>query len=554
MSSWEDQQMSTEDQVGGIVQQVAAKACDLLSEGAAAPFCEFFFSDTGIAAIVGFFNAIIPRSWQATGAFDWWSISSAVIPHYEEAYQNTMRLLDQSWCDARSSLGLPPADSPVSAYLNEWLSQNGWQEGGSATPGYEHHLWLEPAKGPWAYAYSAWPSDPDTDHQLAFRDALIWLYNEHRLGPLKRGTVAATDFMKARLAREVKKRQLAVVQRGWDKVDLFLVGEDGGIWTRKWLNSTSWADWQRVLDFQAMPGAPVTAISRHPGQLDVFSIGLDSCVWVAASTEEVANGAWYGWWNLCGVAVAANSPIAVASRNPNQLDLFAVGQDRGIYAAAWNANVAGGVWQGWWRIGSLRAAPGSHLAAIARTPTKLDVFVIGEDGAMWWATWDAQVAGGWRGWTRLPEFYPHPCSTLSVVARKPTNLDLFAGAPDGSVWIAATDDVIDHGGWRGWWNTGLGWQPGAAVAAVSYDPNQLNVFTIGLDGNVCYAAWDANLAGGIWRCCWQVPGGVAATDSPLAIETRGPNLIDVFMLGQDRAVWEADWNGQEWLGWWNNGP
>jgi len=53
---------------------------------------------------------------------------------------------------------------------------------------------------------------------------------------------------------------------------------------------------------------------------------------------------------------------------------------------------------GWWRILSGVAGATSGVAAMSRDPNKLDVFIVGTEGAVWTAAWDANVANGrWRG-------------------------------------------------------------------------------------------------------------------------------------------------------------
>jgi hypothetical protein len=48
------------------------------------------------------------------------------------------------------------------------------------------------------------------------------------------------------------------------------------------------------------------------------------------------------------------------------LDIFLVSNDGGLYTAAWEADVAGGAWRGWWRIGTAQAPPGSMVGVAER--------------------------------------------------------------------------------------------------------------------------------------------------------------------------------------------
>jgi len=46
---------------------------------------------------------------------------------------------------------------------------------------------------------------------------------------------------------------------------------------------------------------------------------------------------------------------------------------------------------------------GTAVSAVSRAPTKLDVFIVGEDSGVWTAAWDRDFAGGaWQGWWPVP--------------------------------------------------------------------------------------------------------------------------------------------------------
>src|SRR5215470_5591904 len=90
-------------------------------------------------------------------------------------------------------------------------------------------------------------------------------------------------------------------------------------------------------------GAPVTAVSRNPNQLDLFICGPDGHVYTSWWS---AGGDWSGlndrWRNIGGV-FPAGAPVTAVSRNPNQLDLFICGPDGRVYTSWWTA---GGDWSG----------------------------------------------------------------------------------------------------------------------------------------------------------------------------------------------------------------
>lgn len=59
-------------------------------------------------------------------------------------------------------------------------------------------------------------------------------------------------------------------------------------------NSSTIKPWE-LAGGRAAPGAPVTAVSRAPDELDVFVVGIDGWVWTAA-WEPGFTDCWHGWW------------------------------------------------------------------------------------------------------------------------------------------------------------------------------------------------------------------------------------------------------------------
>jgi hypothetical protein len=140
------------------------------------------------------------------------------------------------------------------------------------------------------------------------------------------------------------------------------------------------------------------AISRSRDKLDVFCAGLDGHIYTAA-WEPAFGAQWHGWWRIGDGQTTPGAPIGAVSRSADKLDVFCAGLDGRIYTAAWEP-AFGAQWHGWWRIGDLRAAPGSQVIAVSRAADKIDVFCTGEDGHVYTAAWESN-RGGWRGWWRV---------------------------------------------------------------------------------------------------------------------------------------------------------
>lgn len=139
-------------------------------------------------------------------------------------------------------------------------------------------------------------------------------------------------------------------------------------------------------------------IAPSLGRLDAFVAGQDGKVYTAAWDKKVSNAHWRGWWKVQNGSIPAEGHVSAVSRDANKLDIFIVSTDGGIYTAAWDANFSNGQWRGWWAIQNGKAKDGG-IAAVARHANQLDVFAIGLDQSVWTAAWNAGVANGqWKGW------------------------------------------------------------------------------------------------------------------------------------------------------------
>ena len=136
---------------------------------------------------------------------------------------------------------------------------------------------------------------------------------------------------------------------------------------------------------------------------------------------------------------------------------------------------------------------------------------------------------------------------LAVVSRAPGNLDLF---------VIGFDDRI----WSTFWNAQHGWNadwfplPGQArfghltqqVVAVSRTPNNLDLFGIGNDNHVWSTFWP--VPGGNWNADWFPLPGRAVFDREkqrLAVVSRAPGNLDLFVIGFDNHVWSTFWGPRE---------
>ncbi len=250
----------------------------------------------------------------------------------------------------------------------------------------------------------------------------------------------------------------------------------------------------------------IQAVVDQKDRLDVFVTNTSGTVYGAAWQQDVLGGKWRGWWSILNGRATNGAPLTVVARDSNKLDLFVGGDDGKTYTAAWDRNVTNSQWRGWWNILTGRIPPGGSVNAVARDSNKLDIFIVSTDGGIYTAAWDQNVASGkWRGWWRILNGVAAPGSGVISVSRDPNKLDVFVIGTDGGIYTAAWDQNVDNGKWRGWWRILNGVAaPGSGITAVSRDQNKLDVFVIGTDGGIYTAAWDQNVASAKWRGWWRI--------------------------------------------------
>jgi hypothetical protein len=85
------------------------------------------------------------------------------------------------------------------------------------------------------------------------------------------------------------------------------------------------------------------------------------------------------------------------------------------------------------------------VAAVSRNPNQLDLFITGGDGVVYTSWWSA--GSDWSGinnnWRKIGGFFP-PGAPVAAVSRNPDQLDLFIFGNDGSVYTS-------------WWTAGFDW-------------------------------------------------------------------------------------------------
>ncbi|MBZ5723931.1 MAG: hypothetical protein LAP87_02935 [Acidobacteriia bacterium] len=79
------------------------------------------------------------------------------------------------------------------------------------------------------------------------------------------------------------------------------IRSDPAIYTAAWDGNAAngqWRGWWKILDGVAAPGSGVAAVSRDTNKLDVFVAGTGGALWTAAWHANAAAPQWRGWWRI----------------------------------------------------------------------------------------------------------------------------------------------------------------------------------------------------------------------------------------------------------------
>ncbi|AEU37157.1 Peptidase M64, IgA [Granulicella mallensis] len=349
---------------------------------------------------------------------------------------------------------------------------------------------------------------------------------------------------------DLNQQHVTAVSRAPGNLDLFVVGNDGHVWSTYWNDSSGWnSDWfplpgQAVFDLEHQH---VAAVSRAPGNLDLFIVGNDSHVW---STYWNDSAGWSAdWFPLPGQAVfdLTTQQVAVVSRGAGDLDLFIVGNDSHVWSTYWHDSTG---WSADWF-----PLPGQavfdlehqHVAAVSRAPGNLDLFIVGNDSHVWSTFWNDSA--GWSAdWFPLPGQAVFDLTTqqVAVVSRGAGDLDLFIVGNDSHVWST-------------YWHDSTGWSadwfplPGQAVfdlatqhvAVVSRAAGNLDLFIVGNDSHVWSTFWNDSAG---WSADWFPLPGQAVFDlatQQVAAVSRAAGNLDLFIIGNDSHIWSTYWPGPD---------
>jgi hypothetical protein len=275
----------------------------------------------------------------------------------------------------------------------------------------------------------------------------------------------------------------------------------------------------------------VVAARQSSARTSIFyvsNLGTLTTRWVSSS------GVWSSPIAIAGPGFAPpGAPLATIKQNANQLDVFVVANDGKIYYA-YETN------DGAWTVAApLTAAkfaiPGAHLATGLQAGTQNDLFVIDLAGTL--QGFAQSASSSWSANIPIWDMFGPSGASLAVGNQGTNQLDVFSIGFDGNIiatsveGFAAFDPPIEIG------NTGMA-VPGTGIATGRQGSNQLDIMFPGVDGAI-YVAWVVGQG--------VVNGPVAVTGTgqayPLGDITTSPqatNQLDVFYVNNAGALFYVD--------------
>jgi hypothetical protein len=294
----------------------------------------------------------------------------------------------------------------------------------------------------------------------------------------------------------------------------------------------------------------VAAVSQGIDELLVVRIANTGTegVPVQADHWSPTSGGWSGWKALPSAAGSPESSFGSAAVDGSAY-LFWTGPDGWVYFIS---RAPGGVWSIWWIVGrsnepEFGGVPNGAINAASCQPGMLHAFYAGRHGDI--IACRADTAGG----TTWPESIrgllggrTAPGGHVTACSRRQGQLDIFTVGTDGNVYTAAWNAAQ---GWKGWWPiAGVTAKPGTYVAAVTRSLDQIDIFVADQTGRIMSAAWNPTQTG--WKGWWQIQAGVTTSGFVTAV-SRSANLLDLFTTDASHQVQTAAWNPTAgWGGWW----
>lgn len=171
----------------------------------------------------------------------------------------------------------------------------------------------------------------------------------------------------------------------------------------------------------------------------------------------------------------------------------------------------------------------------------------------------------WSGFIRNMKVQPDPSAqSTALVNFEPNDVsvastDRYRGDPhwnSGTTW----ESYAYIGGpglasfdWTDWDSIGGQFNPNFPITAISRNPDMIDLFLCGQDGLIYTAWWNVwthwSAQAGNWRPIGGGPGGFFVPGSKLSVVARTRDNLDVFVCGSDGRIYTSWWSqGSDWSG------
>ncbi len=306
-------------------------------------------------------------------------------------------------------------------------------------------------------------------------------------------------------------RRLAVVAHASGAVEVYWRGAEGYLWEK----AESGGQWQGAVR------TPIGGLASSPAAT-IGSHGYDYVFWEGSNGDllEAANSrtGWLGPTDL-GMGPLGSQPTATSIPNSSgvaEIDVFWHGNQAG--ANLWRASylTATGKWSGPSEIGGMGPLGSPPTATEQQTSAgaQIQVYWKGDDGALW----EADTSGGTK-WSGPTSHGMGPLGSSPAVASSSYgNENVFWGGTFGRLWQANWDSTSWNGvNLNGPISVGFGPMASAPTVAAAA-PNEYDVFWVGTDSDL----WEAQLVSQTWTSVQSRGPMVAAQTAPAPVTVPQP--------------------------------
>lgn len=339
------------------------------------------------------------------------------------------------------------------------------------------------------------------------------------------------------------------VQRNQDgRLEVFAIGL-GKIFNRAQVapNGGWVADWRDKSSPSPSVHIRLHVVGRNAdGRQEIFAVAEDNALW--HKWQLSPDNGWSEWKTLgTPTSEIFLTDRFTAGRNQDgRQEVFVLASDNNIWQIFQTAPNGG--WSPWVKRG--KPAPGvrssDRITVGLNRDGRLEVFVMGEDAALW-HVWQVAPNVGWSAWESLgkprdrdfPEPKDRDISEPVVRENADGHLEVFA-IGDGAFcnrWQEAPNSTIwRHQGWNAKPAPSSAVQLVSIEAALNFE-NRIEALGFGSDGALWHA-WQIDDAPNWshWQNLGTPPAKIRQTDR-LTIGTNQDGRLEVFVAGQDGAVW-----------------